>query len=479
MQHPDLVIDLARQRGIELPPAAAHRRRERRAARPSACAPGSDAASCAGVTGWRPPRPSPVRRRPSPTGHDGTMTSRRSARSPTPPTTRPRAERRQLTDAKEMRALAHPTRVAAIELLSREGPMTATQLGEILDESPANISFHLRTLAKYGFVEEAPGGTGRERPWTRVGHRQLVGARQRRRRHGDRRRRPRPPHGPAGLRAPRRVGADPRVVLQGVARGRRSSATRTTYLTADELREVGEEMSRIARSLRRPHGRPHPATGRRDAGHGRLPWATRCRRPRRATDGGRRLDRRPGPRRRSPPATPSTSASGTASTQVLATVPAPRPPVRRARRSRPRHRLGVHRRAPRHRPAAPPPPRHLGPARRPRRPRRGARGRAPGARRPRRPGCPSASSTAQPELAHVDVHPGGRGHTHLDLRYLFTADDADPAPPPEESQEVGWFPWDGRPTRRRGRRMAGILARPRDPLRLSGAAVIGSLSASC
>src|SRR4051812_31455560 len=29
----------------------------------------------------------------------------------------------------------------------------------------------------------------------------------------------------------------------------------------------------------------------------------------------------------------------------------------------------------------------------------------------------------EPELAHVDVHPGGRGHTHLDLRYLFTAPD--------------------------------------------------------
>ena len=46
-----------------------------------------------------------------------------------------------------------------------------------------------------------------------------------------------------------------------------------------------------------------------------------------------------------------------------------------------------------------------------------------------------------PALAHVDVHAGGRGHTHLDLRYLVDADDADPAPPPHESQEIGWFPW--------------------------------------
>jgi 8-oxo-dGTP pyrophosphatase MutT (NUDIX family) len=47
-----------------------------------------------------------------------------------------------------------------------------------------------------------------------------------------------------------------------------------------------------------------------------------------------------------------------------------------------------------------------------------------------------------PTLAHVDVHPGPRGHTHLDLRYLLDGGDADPKPPPGESQEVGWFAWD-------------------------------------
>lgn len=45
-------------------------------------------------------------------------------------------------------------------------------------------------------------------------------------------------------------------------------------------------------------------------------------------------------------------------------------------------------------------------------------------------------------LVHVDVHSGGRGHTHLDLRYLVEAGDADPAPPLGESQEVEWFTWD-------------------------------------
>lgn len=46
-----------------------------------------------------------------------------------------------------------------------------------------------------------------------------------------------------------------------------------------------------------------------------------------------------------------------------------------------------------------------------------------------------------PDLIHVDVHSGGRGHTHLDTRYLLVGGDADPAPPAEESQEIAWFTW--------------------------------------
>ena len=75
---------------------------------------------------------------------------------------------RPLTDPREIRAIAHPVRIALLEALSREGPLTATQAADIMDESPANCSFHFRTLAKYGFVEEVPGGSGRARPWRRV-----------------------------------------------------------------------------------------------------------------------------------------------------------------------------------------------------------------------------------------------------------------------------------------------------------------------
>lgn len=80
---------------------------------------------------------------------------------------RPPDERLQLdlTDPKAMRALAHPLRWALLEALNHAGTLTATQASEMLGESPANCAFHLRTLAKYGFVEEAGGGKGRERPW--------------------------------------------------------------------------------------------------------------------------------------------------------------------------------------------------------------------------------------------------------------------------------------------------------------------------
>lgn len=76
--------------------------------------------------------------------------------------------RRKLDDPKVMRALAHPLRLALMEALLREGPLTATAAAAILDDSPGNMSWHLNVLAKYGFVEEAEGGKGRSRPWRLV-----------------------------------------------------------------------------------------------------------------------------------------------------------------------------------------------------------------------------------------------------------------------------------------------------------------------
>jgi DNA-binding transcriptional ArsR family regulator len=72
---------------------------------------------------------------------------------------------RELTDSRTLRALTHPVRIALIEALLLGGAMTATEVGERISESPTTCSFHLRQLAKYGFVEEAGGGKGRARPW--------------------------------------------------------------------------------------------------------------------------------------------------------------------------------------------------------------------------------------------------------------------------------------------------------------------------
>jgi predicted ArsR family transcriptional regulator len=77
-------------------------------------------------------------------------------------------ERRQLTDARDLRALSHPLRVRIMELLAQEGPLTATEAGAELGTTASNCSFHLRLLARHGFVEEAEGGVGRQRPWQLV-----------------------------------------------------------------------------------------------------------------------------------------------------------------------------------------------------------------------------------------------------------------------------------------------------------------------
>ena len=72
---------------------------------------------------------------------------------------------RRLQDPRELTALAHPVRIGIMELLTVSGPLTATELADRLDETPANCSWHLRKLAEHHFVEEAGGGIGRQRPW--------------------------------------------------------------------------------------------------------------------------------------------------------------------------------------------------------------------------------------------------------------------------------------------------------------------------
>lgn len=72
---------------------------------------------------------------------------------------------RRLSDPLELRALAHPVRMSLIEVLGLNRALTATQASKIVGGSPSSVAYHLRTLAKYGYVEETEGGAGRERPW--------------------------------------------------------------------------------------------------------------------------------------------------------------------------------------------------------------------------------------------------------------------------------------------------------------------------
>lgn len=72
----------------------------------------------------------------------------------------------EISDPRAIRALAHPVRLDLLDLLIAIGPATAARCGRILGLPQANCSFHLRQLAKYGFVEDAgPGSDRRERQW--------------------------------------------------------------------------------------------------------------------------------------------------------------------------------------------------------------------------------------------------------------------------------------------------------------------------
>lgn len=76
----------------------------------------------------------------------------------------PKSERLQITDPQRIRALAHPLRIELLDHLASVSEATATECAERTGESVASCSFHLRMLAKYGYIEPAEP-RGREKPW--------------------------------------------------------------------------------------------------------------------------------------------------------------------------------------------------------------------------------------------------------------------------------------------------------------------------
>lgn len=80
-----------------------------------------------------------------------------------------RPEPRVLTDPKAIRALAHPARLTVLDALTEGEELTATECADAAGISPSAMSYHLRALEKWGFVERAEASTdGRERPWRAV-----------------------------------------------------------------------------------------------------------------------------------------------------------------------------------------------------------------------------------------------------------------------------------------------------------------------
>ena len=76
-----------------------------------------------------------------------------------------------LTDVKQMRALAHPLRMQVLGELRINGPRTAGALAEVFGEAPGTLSYHLRKLAEFGFVEEVPElAADRREHWWRAAH---------------------------------------------------------------------------------------------------------------------------------------------------------------------------------------------------------------------------------------------------------------------------------------------------------------------
>jgi DNA-binding transcriptional ArsR family regulator len=76
----------------------------------------------------------------------------------------------QLSDARAIRALAHPARLTVVNALYDQGrQLTATQAAAIAGITPSAMSYHLRALERAGIIKRAEGGAdAREHPWVRA-----------------------------------------------------------------------------------------------------------------------------------------------------------------------------------------------------------------------------------------------------------------------------------------------------------------------
>src|ERR687885_2268603 len=70
----------------------------------------------------------------------------------------------------QLKALGHPLRVRALEMLGGEEAwqLTNRELAQKLGVDPGHLHFHVRMLVKAGLIEPVAGGKGREKPYRAV-----------------------------------------------------------------------------------------------------------------------------------------------------------------------------------------------------------------------------------------------------------------------------------------------------------------------
>jgi predicted ArsR family transcriptional regulator len=73
----------------------------------------------------------------------------------------------ELNDPRVLRAVAHPVRSRILTELDARGSLRAADVAQVLGIPANQASFHLRSLARFGLVEEDPGAARdkRDRVW--------------------------------------------------------------------------------------------------------------------------------------------------------------------------------------------------------------------------------------------------------------------------------------------------------------------------
>jgi DNA-binding transcriptional ArsR family regulator len=172
------------------------------------------------------------------------------------------ADKLELTDPRAMRALAHPARLAILELLHAQGTANATECAHEVGGSPQAASYHLRALAKWGLVRPAESADGRETRWA------LAAQKIEFANYED------SPAAHAAARAiGRRVLEHDEKLIQGYIGAEpdepkewRDAATLSSsnaYLTAAELVELGQEVEAVLKRYERPDPADRPDGARR------------------------------------------------------------------------------------------------------------------------------------------------------------------------------------------------------------------------